>query len=65
VAKYSDSNPVAGAKSAKGMKNEDGRIGGAKYNKQDKAKMDAKQTYDPNADVPHLPGRPGLEKGAY
>ena len=63
-----DSSPSSGSKKAKGMKNVDGREGGEKYNKQDKAKFDPKLTFSPNEDVKQINGgknRPGKEEGAY
>lgn len=65
MAKYKDSNPVAGASKGGGMKNVDGRENGSAYNKQDKAAFDAKHTWDPNEGAPKLPGKGGLEEGAY
>lgn len=65
---YKDSSPNAGAKKGGGMKNNDGRIDGHKYDKQDKAKgagMSSKETFSPNDDVKSLPGRTGKEEGAY
>jgi hypothetical protein len=79
MGKYSDVNPTTGARKGGGKKNEDGREGGSKYNRQcdsaadggpgmpsRKASKSAKETYDPNADVKALDGnRKGLETGAY
>lgn len=64
-----DSSPSSGSKKAgKSLKNVDGREGGEKYNKQDKAPFDPKLTFSPNEDVKQLNGgknRPGKEEGAY
>lgn len=65
-----DSSPSSGSKSKGGktLKNVDGREGGEKYNKQDKAAFDPKLTFSPNEDVKQLNGgknRPGKEEGAY
>lgn len=63
-----DSSPSSGSKKANGMKNEDGREGGSKYNKQEKAKFDPKLTFAPNEDVKQINGgknRVGKEEGAY
>lgn len=65
-----DSSPSSGAKGRTGLtlKNVDGREGGEKYNKQEKAKFDPKLTYAPNEDLRQLNGgkdREGLEEGAY
>jgi len=54
MGKYSDSNPVAGAKAGGGMKNDDGRENGSSYNSDEKPSMSAKHTFDPNEDAPKL-----------
>lgn len=57
---------VKESKSKKGMKNEDGRLGGESYNSQHKAEFNPKETYSPNDDSKPLDGsREGVEEGAY
>jgi hypothetical protein len=65
MAGQKDSNPNVGGKPASGMKNEDSRVNGSKYNSQDKAPFKAKLVLDPNADVPSIGSSDGLETGAY
>lgn len=65
MAKYKDSNPVAGASKGGGKKNNDGRENGSAYDKQQKAKFDPKLTSMPNEGAPKLPQKGGLEEGAY
>lgn len=63
-----DSSPSSGAKKGGGRKNVDGREGGEKYNKQEKAPFDPKLTYSPNEDVKKLndgKDMEGKEEGAY
>jgi hypothetical protein len=67
MAKQPDVNNSKSSKPAKGMKNEDGREGGSKYNGQNKAAFSPKDCgVEPNNDSKPLDGkRKGLETGAY
>jgi hypothetical protein len=61
AASQDDSNPNRGGKSAKGMKNNDGRVDGSAWDSQHKAKASFKETFSPNDDARQLPQVGGVQ----